>query len=83
MSRRTNLCNIVQNRNERVIILERSSQISFSINSHKEDYLLSEHLEPVSLVSHGLGGYQGRQDGVLLQLGLVWSKRVRVLPESP
>ena len=35
-SRRTNLCNIVQNPNERVIILERISQIPFSTNSHRK-----------------------------------------------
>ena len=53
----------------------------------EEDHLLSKHLEfvfdDVSLVSHRLYDCQGRQEGVLLQLGLAWSRRGRALLGSP
>ena len=36
MSKRTNLCNIIQNPNERVAILKPGCHASFSINSYKK-----------------------------------------------
>ena len=45
----------------------------------QDEYRPLSHLEFVTPVSHLPDGYQGRQEGVLLQPGGVWSKRTGVL----
>jgi hypothetical protein len=77
--RRTNLYDIVQNSNERVAILVPRRQVYPLHHLTQEEYLPLNHLEFVTLVSHPPDGYQGRQEGVLLQPGGVWSKRTCVL----
>jgi hypothetical protein len=66
----TNLCNIVQNPDERVTKLTRSSSPIF-YQVILKDHVLSKHPGLVSQVCHCLCGRQGRQEGVLPQLGLV------------
>ena len=46
-------------------------------------YQLPEHLELVSFVSHRLCDCQGHQDGVLLQLEVLWPQKNSALLGSP
>lgn len=81
--RRTNLCDIVQNPDERVTILVPRCQAFFHHHLTREEHVHLNHLKYVSLVCHPPDDCQGRQGGALLQLELVWSGRRRALLGSP
>ena len=80
---RTNLYNVVQNARERVAILVPRRQFFFPHHLIQDKYLPLRYLGFVSIVSHPPDGRQGRQEGVLLQPALVWSRIKCALNETP